>query len=195
MRDKAMKRVILTSLALFILVAPTEYTKAYDLSGKLRIAGVLMSTMTSIEPTIWLRDEGTGSSYVGAVTSYYTDTGAYELKNLTGTIGVSIVFHVRGTEETLPGNYRLCKVVDDTTPTTLNLEVPVIIHVTSPWDNDVIRNWIPPYPYYSSPVTFQWDVVPVATRFAVRIQKCTNTGCTDILGDSSLATNAYTVHL
>jgi hypothetical protein len=191
LEGETMKKQALAVLFFLFLFTQAETLQAYDLSGTLMHAGAAMSTKTSVEPTFWFRDEATGTTYEGATASYSNSTGAYEINNLSGTIGISIVFHVTGSRVTLPGNYRLWKTVDETTPAQQDIEMPVIIHITNPWDNGVIRAWIPPYPYYPSPITFEWDEVQGATRYDIHIRKCYAWGCANIITASNLSNTSY----
>jgi hypothetical protein len=190
-----MNRLVMSIMAVMCLVMPAGLLQAFDLTGTLRHGGVPMPTITSIEPTFWFRDEASGTTYEQAIASYSPSTGGYEIQNLSGTIGMSIVFHVAGEVSTLPGNYRLWKIVDETASSPLDIEMPIIIHIIRPWDNGIIRDWIPPYPYYSPSLTFRWDAVPGASRYVVRLQECKNGVCTDILSDQNVQGTVHHVSL
>jgi hypothetical protein len=172
-----MKRLFLSSLVGAILLASTG-VDAYDLSGTLLHAGVPMSKVTKVEPSFWFGNEDTGQTYDDAIATYSSSTGAYSIENLSGNIGISIAFHVTGEYETLPGNYRLWRVVGPSTPSNIDLEIPVIMHILEPYDNAIIRDLIPPYPVHPSPLSFRWEEVKGATYYQILIYKCEADTCT-----------------
>ncbi|UCE19681.1 MAG: T9SS type A sorting domain-containing protein [Gemmatimonadota bacterium] len=148
------------------------------LEGQLHFAGTPMSTLTSVQPSFWFRDEVTGMEYPDATTTYNSANGNYTFSNLPSKeIGISISFHTTGSEDSLPGNYRTWIIVDlsllsESERRNYDIRLQQIMHVTQPWDNNSTEfSMGEPYPAYLSPVTFSWDSIPSATRYQISIYK------------------------
>lgn len=148
----------------------------FNLEGKLHFTGTPMSTLTSVRPFFWFRDETTGMEYLDATTTYDTTNSEYTISNLpSGFFAISITFHTTGSEATLPGNYRAWHVLD---PSTLSesermnhdIGMQKTMRLTSPWDNSQIATIMgEPYPAYPSPVIFSWESIPQATSYTIII--------------------------
>jgi len=143
------------------------------ITGYLQHNGIPMPQLTYAMPLIWFRNEVTGQVYEDAIASYSNIDGSYEIKNLTGTIGISISFHVNGSFSTFPGNYRKWTTmnIDSMTDFNLNIEIEKIIHLIKPFDNNNVVVYHPPYSEHDSPVIFQWEPVTGATTYKINIKK------------------------
>jgi hypothetical protein len=106
--------------------------------------GANVSTVMNQAVSFWIRDEATGALVGSAVVNHTSTTGYHEISHLPdNAVGISTSILVNGTVETLPGNYRdWTRVGIDTLSSATELNYPLsvykIIHMTSPWDNDVL---------------------------------------------------------
>ncbi|MHC4575392.1 MAG: TolB family protein, partial [Planctomycetota bacterium] len=148
------------------------------LSGFLQYDGQPMSSITSVEPTFWCRNEVTKLGIDDITSTYNTDTGAYSIGGLPEVkVGVSAMFHIQGERGTLPGNYNVFKTVDipllsSEERANLDIGLQQVIHMTSPWDNDAIGPLFypaDPYPEHGGSLDFAWDAVPGATQYWIGI--------------------------
>ena len=146
---------------------------ADTLSGYLQHLGIPMSQYTDTAPFIWIRNEETGMTYEGAESSYDNTDGSYEIKGLSGRVGISISFHVTGSEASLPGNFRrwITLDIDELNDLSLDIEIEKIIHLIAPMDNSKFFQFAPPYPEHSPPISFRWEPVEGATQYQVHIDK------------------------
>jgi hypothetical protein len=148
------------------------------IKGQLALGQLPMSQLTTVEPVFWFRNERTGRTIDAAAASYDSEKATYRVHNLPPEeVGISIRFHITGTESNLPGNYQTWKVVDigALKPTErLNFKIPMqlLIHLQQPHDNaNVDSDMNEPYPEHGSPMLFQWEAVPGATTYEVKISR------------------------
>lgn len=166
---------------LLVLATAVGSIQAANLAGTLLHNGSPMSGITAETPDFYARIYGTTQDITADVTfTYYTTTGAYTITNLPNKkVTLSMVFHLHGSASTLPGNYRGAAYPDipNLTPGELanyDIDERLVIHMTSPWDNDAIEFAIfpgSPYPAHNSPVWFQWDAVPGRDEYSFIIKK------------------------
>lgn len=157
-----------------------EGCTGYSIKGVIRYQGTPMSEFTKLNPTFFIRDEGSGTLFESAAYTYNNSDSTYEIMNLTGRIGVSIKFLVNAN---WAGNYKTWIVVNETNAGTYDIEVIKIMHIIVPWDN---ANVEPLSKEYSSPLTFKWDPVPGATSYETRING---------IGSGRLTSTSYTATL
>jgi hypothetical protein len=151
----------------------------FQLAGTITFNGSRISQYTDVAPTFWVRDETTGQTVETAKATYDAASGSYGFTGLPmGPIGISVEYHITGSAPTKPGNYRAWTTLDLsllTTPeaTDFALKTYEIMHLTDPFDNDqeAVLNT---YPAHASPVTFTWEPVEGAVRYAVTVAEYQN---------------------
>ncbi|MBI4774285.1 MAG: hypothetical protein HY788_08915 [Deltaproteobacteria bacterium] len=150
----------------------------YELQGVLLFNGAPMSGITAETPTFFVVNDVTGKTAGNFIAEYDPSSAAYELRNMPSVAGISVNFHVTGTEATLPGNYTFYKSVDIASLTEgerldYDLDAYRILHLLTPYDNSQIApgSYLTEYPEYPTPVAFQWEAIPGAEFYSIRIAR------------------------
>ena len=155
---------------LFILFVSIGVVEAGTLYGTVRHNGSIMPLTTTVFPDYWVYDFTDGVYLTKGISfSYDTKTGEYSLDDLPAhQIGLTLVFHVRGSTRTLPGNYwgSGSATIPVKFPYSVQQDIDEeqVMHMTEPWDNDAIDSGSR-YKAHTSPVHFQWDSVSGANEY------------------------------
>jgi hypothetical protein len=154
------------------------------ISGEVWFNGVNITNYTSKDVVLWVRDEDTGQAVLPLTYTYDSTYGTYTISDLpSGNYGVQVYIDENTDPPDsgyFPGDFygwNSTIQVNAGQTTQYNLTCLRIMHLTSPTDNDPPGIGWPagiPYPFHCSPVTFQWDAVPEATRYEVKIDKYNN---------------------
>ncbi len=166
---------------LLVLSSAVGSIQAATLAGTLLHNGAPMSSITAVTPSLWAYDRTTTTNITATVVlTYNPANGQYSISGLPlHKVTINLRFHLRGATVTLPGNYHGSSTPDigSLTPGELanyDIDERLIIHMTSPWDNDAIEFYTypgSPYPAHASSVFFQWDAIPAADEYSLIIQK------------------------
>ena len=173
---------VATELTLYsrpVSILVTNEITSFTLKGLLHYLGTPMFQITDITPSFFITNEISWQIYEQAEATYNTENGNYEISNLDSDslkIGIQISFNITGTRATLPGNYRVWKVVDvetlsEAARNAYDIELNMLIHLIAPWDNNNIELGIGSYQYHSAPLLFEWDAVTGATNYSISIEK------------------------
>lgn len=166
---------------LLVLASAVGSIHAATLAGTLLHNGSPMSGITAETPSLWAYDQTAGTDITATVVfTYNPANGQYSITGLPlHIVTISLRFHLHGATETLPGNYHGAAYPDIGSLTSgelanYDIDERLIMHMTSPWDNDAIEfATFPgsPYPAHNSPVPFQWDAVPGRDEYSFVIKK------------------------
>jgi len=168
-------------------VPPSFALKSFDidifdaiLSGFVRFNDqsiISAPDLVGVAADFFVRDEVSGQA-VSVSPTYDTNTGAYSISLVAGTYGINVRFDaaapLNGRAFALDYDGFNTPIVVGAGAGTVNadLEVHRTIHLTLPVDNlGVVGAIPPPFDTYASSVTFQWDAVPEAANYNIRVDR------------------------
>jgi len=149
-----------------------------ELSGTLLHNHVPMSEITDAQPYFSSNDAYTRRKGIDIVTSYDNESSSFKISRLPRhPLVLFFHYHIQGGRRTLPGNYRRLVRVDvneltDWECSHFDVDMEYIIHTTSPWDSNAVEFYTypkDPYPEQPNSLDFEWEPVPGANEYDVRI--------------------------
>lgn len=151
----------------------------YSLQGEVTYNGSKMPDTTRIQPEITVWDVDAGSYVHKSLTITYSNvTGLYTISGLANKeYDVRITFLLNGARFSLPGNYTLYRIADlpimtPTEESNFHFVVEYIMRQRDPWDNNAVDQITgEPYPRHSGIILFNWDPVPGADHYTIRVDK------------------------
>jgi hypothetical protein len=170
---------IFAIVAGLLIASPQRADAAVDLSGTFEFNHTPISTYTDVTPAPNIYDE-TAADYIDPALTYNNVTGAYTLAALpTHTLSISGYITTVGTIPTMPGNFALYTSVDLAALTPAEradhpIPVTYLMHMTSPWDNNLVEFPIPStgtYPEHPRHIEVLWDAVTGAAYYIASIDR------------------------
>ncbi|MBA7696795.1 hypothetical protein ES703_105447 [subsurface metagenome] len=153
------------------------------ISGTLLYNSAAITSQTNEPASFWVRDEGTGQA-VPVTPSYSTTSGVYSIPDLPPgqyAINPKIDAALPQDGQYYPGDFigSQSPIVLSVGDSTVNqdIECQIIMHVigrdglSTKLDNSNSVTMPPPFDEYQSPVDIDWDAVPGATSYELRLNK------------------------
>jgi hypothetical protein len=178
---------------------------SYTLGGSMTYAGIPMPMVTMAPPSVTAWD----NEFLRLRTlnpTYDSSTGEYELTYVPGDAFIIVTFPESSTIGTLPGNFMYKKdvVIPSLTAeerTAFDVELELMLHLTNPYDSGVLAP-TNELESHTSPVTFEWESVPEATHYELKIDRFRSSEHPDYYGyietmvsEDDLMTTTYAANL